>query len=621
MWVKEASYVTLLLIMPSALQRPSKLRSAIKYLLFIGLLLLPYTKPGSYVVNIIFFRLVIFAVILACLYLYGQFKHKWPLPYGTILKFMLILLGVKLLTTFTSILPIKSLLGHYGMWADSFAYFLAVMLIAIVTMGLFLKTKEQITLIKLLLLQATIFASVTLAQAIHGGLLARKAVRPVSVLGNSDYMLSFLLLVWPVALCLFIYNLGLFGGKKTKLAIVYGLQTLVISFALFLCLPTNLQSTVLPGYFRGSLVDPTSISQIEPKAGIGSFLESEANVERFSQWKFGIIIGMQNPLVGTGPSNSAQSFYLYQDKLDLSRWDQRFVMARPHNDLIEQFSQSGILGLGAYLAFWIVFWRLIIKSRAKIPASTKPYYYALSMGLGLYLLFNIFLFTTPYAGVVSWVWIALLVTMTGQLKATILPAITRLRLLCLGLLLFPLIYVYSMYYLAEASHRRAIYQRAYAVTIQDETLAAEILKSAWTHDKQAAYYVPFDDTFIRYGALSNFALSKDVSDDAIPYLERAVSINPYKPSNWIDLGMAQYFSATPGSDQQQTGIQHINRGLALQSKMYGNYLYVAATLTKAKVVDHQLADSYYQLALKNVIRKDVPAVQASYDLFKKLDLK
>src|SRR4029077_8928758 len=116
---------------------------------------------------------------------------------------------------------------------------------------------------------------------------------------------------------------------------------------------------------------PSALEQTS--IGANNFTQTDANLERWTEWKIGIALGERRPLVGTGPGTTGQAFLADNTGLDLKGWDHSRVMNRSHNDVIEQFSQEGILGLVAYLVLWAVLAWILARNWRHIDAPNRPY--------------------------------------------------------------------------------------------------------------------------------------------------------------------------------------------------------------------------------------------------------
>ena len=134
-------------------------------------------------------------------------------------------------------------------------------------------------------------------------------------------------------------------------------------------------------------------------------------MQRWAQWGLGLKLGSFRPLVGTGPSTTGEAFIAKQNQLDLKNWDHDQVMQNSHNDLIEQFSQEGLIGLAAYIFLWGIFVWVIFKNRRRIEPGGKSYALGIGLGLLVWFGFNQLLFTTVFPGLIEWVWIALLLSL------------------------------------------------------------------------------------------------------------------------------------------------------------------------------------------------------------------
>lgn len=66
-------------------------------------------------------------------------------------------------------------------------------------------------------------------------------------------------------------------------------------------------------------------------------------------WKGAILLGLKHPILGTGPETFAYAYYQVRPREHnlTSEWD--FIYNKAHNEYLNYFATTGLLGLGAYL--------------------------------------------------------------------------------------------------------------------------------------------------------------------------------------------------------------------------------------------------------------------------------
>ena len=108
-------------------------------------------------------------------------------------------------------------------------------------------------------------------------------------------------------------------------------------------------------------------------------------------WKGAVALGKKYPILGTGVETFAYSYYWTrpQEHNLLSEWD--FLYNKAHNEYLNYFATTGILGLGSYLLLIgsFIFWNIKILRKS----STSPIYLALFFGWLTILITNFFGFS------------------------------------------------------------------------------------------------------------------------------------------------------------------------------------------------------------------------------------
>lgn len=501
-----------------------------------------------------FFIFIWLTTILVGLAIYGGWRGWFMLPKSPLFIWAGIWCAAKVVSSFVSIVPLHSIWGGYGIWADGLIYLASLFLFLGVMATLRPTQREIVFFVHILLLQVVLLSLNNMVIWLTG------VLRPLSVFLNSDFFFSYALLLFPVAVVLLITSIrqrrGLHPWQKPLL---YGVQAVIIAIGLFVSLPVDLQNKVF----------------YVPSATEGDFLASPANAERFYQWELGIAIAKTYPWFGSGPGSTQAAFYdLHYDR-PIKNWDYDVYMAHPHNDLIEQWSQTGIVGLGAYVLLLGSLCVVIWKGRHKIEKSIRPYALGLCIGLVLYFLFNQFLFVLPYTGVLSGLWIIALLVMTEQVTAFNNVRYARLARLSV---------VLAFCVLIAASYWAFRYTRGEQLAIQAvrASRSGNLGQAAVLAARATASY-PYDELYAwrasnETSALINSGqatLTPQLLQTAIHFAEKAVVLNSYVPLYRLQQGSTTYVLNPPGSAQESAGLVLMDEALAQTPKDFTLHLRAA----------------------------------------------
>jgi hypothetical protein len=583
----------------------SRWRSFLYWFIATTVVLLPFgLTPGTMNnYNKSYFVVVLAAVFALIIAVTAIIKKALPLLYSPFFAATGLWLAVKLLTTATSMAPSKSFWGAYNEWTDGFLYALAVALIGLIIVTLVLDMAKIKRLIELLVAQAAVLGLMTIVQAVQQGFLTQK-VRPDSPLLNSDFFLSYAALLLPLILILCWVNVR---SRKFAWASYYGAASLLVLAATFVTLPTHLQTILLPPLESGKK-DVTYGVTDQKAIGVTNFTQTNANLERWQEWKIGLNLGSRRPFFGTGPSTTQEAFIVNKTHLDLAGWDNSHVMNRSHNDLIEQFSEEGIVGLGAYLILWTTLIFIVAKGWKNIARPDRPYAWGLSLGLAAWFGFNLLLFTTMIAGLITWIWIALLLTMVRSPRViqTVRARQAGLTAAVTASIGMAFIGLWATHYYADDAAiadgdviTNGLTGGGYQnLTSQDRV---NLRLHAESEISGAADDLPFEDYYSSQAALASidtyFALNFTSQADAVThttnalrYAQQAVRANPYDPQNLQNLGGIQYYLARAGSTDERQGIALIDHAIDLTPKSVAWYLNAAKIAQLKK--DYQLAKSY-----------------------------
>ncbi len=135
-----------------------------------------------------------------------------------------------------------------------------------------------------------------------------------------------------------------------------------------------------------------TIAKIHPMANrfVNLDLKDPSVVSRWHTWKAGFRASLDKPILGWGPENFIVAWGRYFDASETVK--ERFDQA--HNKIIEELTTRGILGLGTYLAIWVLAAMTVIKSIRNKTASEQGFLLLIASALCAYFAQNLFLFDT-----------------------------------------------------------------------------------------------------------------------------------------------------------------------------------------------------------------------------------
>ena len=102
----------------------------------------------------------------------------------------------------------------------------------------------------------------------------------------------------------------------------------------------------------------TDLFTITDVRGISFTPINFAVVERLAHWQAAINMAQDQPFLGVGLGNYAEAY----DEYRLINWEQ--PLGHAHNQYLNFLAETGVLGLAAYLAFWIVIFRVTWRTRS-----------------------------------------------------------------------------------------------------------------------------------------------------------------------------------------------------------------------------------------------------------------
>lgn len=124
-------------------------------------------------------------------------------------------------------------------------------------------------------------------------------------------------------------------------------------------------------------------------------------VNRMAYWRAGWEIFRSDPLVGTGP-DTFYAFYGRHEGFEQAAKEQLTTVEAPHNIFVERAANSGLLGLGAYLAVLVILLRAGLQ-RARSAGSNEAWLLlALLWSSAAYLVQGFFSIDVPPLAYMGW---------------------------------------------------------------------------------------------------------------------------------------------------------------------------------------------------------------------------
>ena len=163
--------------------------------------------------------------------------------------------------------------------------------------------------------------------------------------------------------------------------------------------------------FRDSHIVQT-IGNVHPMTNrfVNLDLKDPSVVSRWHTWDAGFRASLDKPILGWGPENFIIAWGRYFDASETVK--ERFDQA--HNKIIEELTTRGIIGLGTYLAIWVLATMTVIKSIRNKTAAEQGFILLIASALCAYFAQNLFLFDTLSTYSQFIVLISLLVCINGE---------------------------------------------------------------------------------------------------------------------------------------------------------------------------------------------------------------
>jgi O-antigen ligase len=224
------------------------------------------------------------------------------------------------------------------------------------------------------------------------------------------------ILVMPVAL-------AIWGNRSALKATSLAAAGLLTAVGLLLAVDLNI------GIASPHCASATSSNRLTDLASTGTADGSLAN--RLASIEAGFQGFLERPVFGWGPENFGYAFDRHVDA-----WVFRlgsFVQDKAHNQVIEELTTKGVVGILAFSFMWLVLvWVVVSRKR---PASEDALAYAVLGALAGYFVQNLFLFDTPSTLLVWLVLVGWVATQERKDTVTALDKEESSRLWSQGLLL------------------------------------------------------------------------------------------------------------------------------------------------------------------------------------------
>jgi hypothetical protein len=519
-------------------------RDGLLNLLFLFLLIFPFIPPVMpnsnnlpyYGVAFFFLILILGTSLLLLGTFYGQLRGWVQVPRSKFFWLPIFYLLARILSGLVAPIKINAFWGDYGGFADGIAYLLVIYGLGYVVMSLKLNKKELANLLKALIWQFAILSGAAILEGLMGGF-PFQIVRVDTLFYNSDFYISYALLFIPLAAWQ-AWRVWQIRKEKVNWRMKYGGWILLVVglLGLFLAMPTDIQKQVI---FWAPVSQTTTSKNV-----VINFLNNNSNTERFTQWKLGLKMGLSSPILGVGAGMIRENFYHYVQQLP--DWNYGVAMSNPHNDLIEQFAEYGLVGLLTYLVMWFALfkmgWRKNRESRLLLG------------GMLLYLVFNLFLFTSLTSGLYLWMMVFLvlqfaeLVTWKNLAELKFKKQFLGVILIVLSLGVLILDYGFIRYFSAELRI--------------NQSMANEAAKnySQAAIDAQRAVQIFPDQAFYAYYASNTVILPfiTHSTNDSVKIRAKSLSLaiqasqtNPSIALYSFNVGLLNYFWATTSQQNNQ----------------------------------------------------------------------
>ncbi|MGI8426446.1 MAG: O-antigen ligase family protein [Actinomycetota bacterium] len=281
-------------------------------------------------------------------------------------------LAAQTLATLFSEQRLVSIIGGYQRYGGLVSFFLYAAIFVVIA-GLYWNRPQDLRQVSIAWGgAATLMAAYVLIQAVGldwnpwtGG----SSFFPIGTLGNSNFAGAFLGISSPAvaylaltakkvswrwaltgALGLILLALWYTGTRGGMVAAFAGLVIVAIAYRRLAPLPARVAvaaAAVLVIGLGALALRPTSNAGTRSLSN--TFLRTESFIDRTDYWKSALRIFKDNPIIGTGPETYSANYPRYRYPAEAYR-NGTNVTDKPHQIFLEYAANSGVLGLGSYLA-------------------------------------------------------------------------------------------------------------------------------------------------------------------------------------------------------------------------------------------------------------------------------
>lgn len=480
---------------------------------------------------------------------------------------ILLFLGVQILSTIFSIDPHTSIWGYYsrfhGGLASTVSYILLFYIFISTSPKRDRKSKGEhvLSYINTILLSTGLISVYAVLE--HFGIDKNLWVQDVqsrvfSTLGQPNWLSAYLVAILPLPILIFLkekklthlllsfiiitsiiftksqsglatllivlVTIALYKAR-TKLKIVLPVF-LILSITLLLLKPQSLGSLnkINPFY---STTQEIAKEDLNTRGNGGS----DSMTIRRVVWQGAINLGKKHPILGTGPETFAYSYY-WERPVEhnlLSEWE--FLYNKAHNEYLNFFATTGILGLGTYLFFIIATIKWWLKNKSSSIST------ALFIGWLSILITNFFGFSVVAVALLFFLFPALNILLTEdhpktkQLKLSVTPSFLNIITIILSIYLLTslintfradLKYNSSNFHINAGQNQNALELLKTAVDLKPRQ-PLFLAKLAEQEAKVAA------SIFLQLDKLPPEAktLTQQYQASALKHADKAVDLNPY----------------------------------------------------------------------------------------------
>ncbi|MBU6389784.1 O-antigen ligase family protein [Patescibacteria group bacterium] len=582
-------------------EQGEKFRSNTLYTVFTVLILLPWLNifgNGIHAVNY-YFLLVWGSALLGLVVVYGMIRRYIAIRYHPFLLIVALWFLIKVISTLhAGYLHISLWQWYNGGWSNGMVFLCAQLVFGAEILLLQPRRNHVRYLLFGYIFQGILLGAGFISEGLREGML-QHVVRPVTYLQNSDAAVSYLMFIIPLAVILLVGHWRLLTRWWQRVLAVLGMTVLLLS--LFLTLPPSLQEAVYHLEHRGGTAAVNTATQ--PPSWGGKFLADDSNVERFVQWKIAATMGSQHPLFGVGPGLERAYFFPVIDDLNIMSWPyyNNTVMLHAHNDLLDQFATTGWPGTILYVLMWILLPVYILLGWKRIAAADRPLILGTLLGLAGFTLFNFFYFTISLTGIMTAVWVAVLL---ADLPQTI-SADTWWQKVVGHLWLLPFVAL-----CIAAIPAGGLLSAENKTAASDTAERTGNLVSATQYAINAATAFPEGGFFQANAARLTFELAATQGKKLPPgeqeqlarysaaYGSQAAQLNPFNPSFVFLKGLSRYYFSPAGSKDEQEAVAVLDQAVQ-QNGLFYLLTEQIGDIAAAKG-DTALAKRYYSIALSNI---------------------